>query len=73
MVDIFEKTELFNGPRVFKGVRQVNGLAEGFDESLLEDGYIYFVRTSEDKKYGYVYLNGKRYGESKPVIDCGTY
>ena len=73
MENLFEDIEIFNGPKIFKGIKQVNGLAEDFDESTLLDGYIYLVRTSEDGRFGYVYMNGKRYGNSNPVIDCGTY
>lgn len=71
--NIFDQIELLSGPGTFKGIRQVNGLTSGFDDSLLEDGYLYLVRTSEDKKYGYVYLNGKRYGNAVRGIDCGIY
>ena len=46
----------------FKGFKQVNGLASGFTESSLEQGYVYFVRTSTDKTEGYIYFNGKKYG-----------
>lgn len=27
-----------------------------------ESGYLYFVRTNENKEEGYLYLNGKKYG-----------
>ena len=46
----------------FKGFKQINGLASGFTESSLEQGYVYFVRTSTDKTEGYIYFNGKKYG-----------
>lgn len=68
-----ELIELSNDKTTLKGIRQVNGLAEGFDKSTLEDGYLYLVRTSEDKELGYVYLNGKTYGTDTGHIDCGTY
>ena len=47
---------------LFKGFKQVNGLAEGFTESSLEQGYVYLVRTNADKTEGYIYFNGKKYG-----------
>ena len=47
---------------VFRGFKQVNGLAEGFSESSLEQGYVYLVRTNADKTEGYIYFNGKKYG-----------
>jgi hypothetical protein len=56
-----------------KGFKQVDGTAEGFDRNSLENGYVYFVRTTESKEFGYIYLNGKVYGEASPGIDCGTY
>lgn len=58
---------------ILKGIRQVNGLAPDFDKSTLEDGYLYLVRTSADKEFGYVYLNGKTYGADVNHLDCGTY
>jgi len=43
---------------VFKGFKQV------IEQSGLtfEDGYIYFVRTNDAKTEGYIYFNGKKYG-----------
>ena len=43
---------------VFKGFKQVveqSGLT-------FENGYIYFVRTNDSKTEGYIYFNGKKYG-----------
>ena len=43
---------------VFKGFKQVveqSGLT-------FENGYIYFVRTNDAKTEGYIYFNGKKYG-----------
>lgn len=57
----------------FKGFKQVNGLAEDFDENTLENGYVYFVRTSDNKDSGYIWLNGKKYGTLNKVIDCGDF
>ena len=56
-----------------RGFRQVDGTASGFTESAFENGIIYFVRTNEEKTEGYIYLNGKRYGEMPKVIDGGTF
>ena len=47
---------------IFKGFKQINGLAEGFSESSLESGFVYLVRTNADKTEGYIYFNGKKYG-----------
>lgn len=60
--------------KVFKGFRQVDGTAPNFTTDGFENGYIYFVRTSsaEDEE-GYIMFNGKKYGEDKKIIDCGTY
>lgn len=55
-----------------EGVSFDNGTAEGFDPSQLSDNYIHFVRTSEDKEQGYIYFNGKKYGNVK-TIDAGEY
>ena len=70
---VFDITTLFDGPQILKGIRQVNGTSPSFNEDSLEDGYLYLIRTSDNKEYGYVYLNGKRYGMNSNVIDCGTY
>ena len=59
--------------KVFKGFRQVDGTAQGFSTSSFQDGYIYFVRTSADGEEGYLWFNGKKYGEDTTLIDCGTY
>lgn len=54
---------------LFKGFKQVLGTS---GQTLnFENGYLYFVRTSEDKTDGYLYLNGKKYGtaeEAKALI-----
>ena len=55
------------------GFKQIDGTASGFTESEFENGYLYFVRTNAEKTEGYLWLNGKRYGEMKKVIDCGTF
>ena len=52
---------------------QVDGTASGFTESELERGIMYFIRTNAEKTEGYLYLNGKRYGQMPKVIDCGTF
>lgn len=57
----------------FKGLKQIDGTASGFTTETLEKGYVYFVRTSNDGDEGYVFLNGKKYGEIPDEIDCGTY
>lgn len=59
--------------KVFKGFRQVDGTAQNFSTEDFELGYIYFVRTSADGEEGYIWFNGKKYGEDKTYIDCGTY
>jgi predicted nucleic acid-binding Zn-ribbon protein len=43
---------------VFKGFKQV---VEQSDLTF-ENGYIYFVRTNDAKTEGYIYFNGKKYG-----------
>ena len=58
---------------IFEGFKQVDGTAPDFDEKDFENGYIYFVRTSEDKEEGYIWFNGKKYGQQEHIIDCGTY
>ena len=58
--------------KVFKGFLQVDGTKPGFSTDSLEDGYIYFIRTTEDEEDGYLYFNGKKYGQEH-VIDCGEY
>lgn len=55
------------------GVKQVDGTKEGFDSTKLENGYLTLVRTDEDKENGYIYLNGKKYGQDNRHIDCGKY
>lgn len=59
--------------QVFKGFKQVNGTVSGFTTDDFEDGYLYFVRTDEEKEDGYMYFNGKKYGQVPDIIDCGTY
>lgn len=54
-----------------KGLRQINGTKKDFNIASLENGYINFVRTSNEKDEGYIYLNGKQYGNIKKNIDCG--
>lgn len=57
----------------FKGFKQIDGTVSGFTTESLEDGYVYFVRTSSNGEEGFVYLNGKKYGEVPDIINCGTY
>lgn len=59
--------------KVFKGFLQVDGTAQGFSTDNFQTGYIYFVRTSADGEDGYLWFNGKKYGEDTTRIDCGTY
>ena len=60
--------------KVFKGFLQVDGTKAGFSTASLENGYIYFVRTSSaDTEDGYLFFNGKKYGRDETTIDCGTY
>ncbi len=59
--------------QVFKGFKQIDGTANGFSTDDLEDGYIYFVRTSADEEDGYIWFNGKKYGQDETNIDCGEY
>jgi predicted nuclease with TOPRIM domain len=44
---------------VFKGFKQVVEQSSGL---TFENGYIYFVRTNDAKTEGYIYFNGKKYG-----------
>ena len=48
---------------LFKGFKQVIA-NEGM---TLENGYLYLVRTNENKADGYLYLNGKKYGTAADV------
>ena len=48
---------------LFKGFKQVIA-KEGM---TLENGYLYLVRTNENKADGYLYLNGKKYGTAADV------
>ena len=57
--------------KLFKGFRQVT--ESDFKNSTPEEGYIYFVRTGTVDDSGYLYFNGKKYGEDETVIDCGEY
>ena len=59
--------------QVFKGFRQVDGTKSGFSTDNFENGYVYFVRTSSDGEDGYIWFNGKKYGEDDTRIDCGSY
>lgn len=59
--------------KIFKGFRQIDGTAQNFSTSGLENGYVYFIRTSSDGEDGYMYFNGKKYGRDDTNIDCGTY
>ena len=63
-----------------KFIKQSSGMYQEWFNSpddgwiqAFEEGYLYLVRTSESKYYGYVYLNGKRYGAYPLGIDCGEY
>lgn len=59
--------------KVFKGFRQVDGTAQGFSTDGFENGYVYFVRTDANGDDGYIWFNGKKYGEDERYIDCGEY
>lgn len=59
--------------KVFKGFRQVDGTAQGFSTDSFENGYVYFVRTDVNGDGGYIWFNGKKYGEDERYIDCGEY
>ena len=59
--------------KIFKGFQLVDGTVSGFTTNSFEEGYIYFVRTDEDGDQGYLWFNGKKYGEDSSVIDCGEY
>ena len=56
----------------FKGIRQVDGTNSEFNESSLEDGYLNLVRTDGSKNEGYVFLNGKKYGNMKAIVSGET-
>lgn len=58
--------------KVFKGFKQLDGTKPGFDPESLDEGFIYFIRTSGDDEDGYLFFNGKKYGQEH-VIDCGTF
>lgn len=45
---------------IFKGFKQVSENDVGV--ITFESGYLYFVRTNENKEEGYLYFNGKKYG-----------
>lgn len=50
----------------FGGFKVINGSADGFNLSGLTDKtVIYFVRTDESKEDGFIYFNGKKYGNGK--------
>ncbi len=59
--------------KVFKGFRQVDGTAQNFSTDDFENGYVYFVRTDSNGDEGYIWFNGKKYGEDTRYIDCGEY
>ena len=59
--------------KIFKGFRQIDGTAQDFSTSGFENGYIYFVRTSADGEDGYIWFNGKKYGQDERYIDCEEY
>lgn len=55
------------------GVEMVDGTSESFDLSKLNDiTKMYFIRTDKDGKEGYIYFNGKKYGELK-YLNAGEY
>lgn len=56
---------------IFKGFKAHDGTKES-DNLILEDGYIHFIRTDSNKENGYIYFNGKKYGNTS-VIDAGEY
>lgn len=45
---------------LFKGFKQIVEPASGL--TSLDNGYIYLVRTNDAKTEGYIYFNGKKYG-----------
>lgn len=57
--------------KLFKGFKQVT--LSDFEQNGPEEGYIYFVRTGTVDDSGFIYFNGKKYGEDEAVIDCGEY
>ena len=59
--------------KIFKGFRQVDGTAQNFSTDDFENGYVYFVRTDSNGDEGYIWFNGKKYGEDTRYIDCGEY
>ena len=59
--------------KVFKGFKQVDGTADNFSAETFEAGYVYFVRTDASGETGYLYFNGKKYGDDDTYIDCGEY
>lgn len=62
----------------FKGFGVYDGTKEGFDPTTLVNGYVYFIRTDTNGESGYIYFNGKKYGNgggsgSITTIDAGEY
>lgn len=54
-----------------KGIRFLDGTKEDFDTSSIENGFLCFIRDTEDKEDGYLFFNGKKYanGYTKKQID----
>lgn len=59
--------------QIFKGFRQVDGTSQNFSTDNFQNGYIYFVRTDSTGENGYLWFNGKKYGEDDTIINCGDY
>lgn len=62
----------------FKGFGVYDGTKESFDPTTLSEGYVYFIRTDADGESGYIYFNGKKYGNGGSGgtitgIDAGEY
>lgn len=57
-------------PNEYKGIKQIDGTIDNFSDDVFENGYLYLVRTSQDKKHGYIYLNGKKYGNFQLYDGC---
>lgn len=66
--------------RNFGGFELIDGTSPDFDiEDLDNLAKVYFVRTDADGEQGYIYFNGKKYGNGSGGVveitrfDCGEY
>lgn len=51
--------------KLFKGIKLINGTSKDFTlDNLTDKSVLYFIRTSNNKDEGYLYFNGKKYGNN---------